>query len=158
MRDAPEPDGERRCWGHSKRPELIAKREVCAEQGRTQGAKQKQVPKAARPLVNAGVIPLEDARQAKIVIKAPRAEVSPVDLRSRDAVLVYLGQVAGELSGGAVDAKEASAAAALARTALVALGADLPDEGEKDERPRGFRYQTTGGKVLSMAGRDAGAN
>ena len=116
-----------------------------------------------RAAVLSGAVPVELARRdaqverriAKIQEAADDAE--PIDLTSKAKVLAFVGRAAGRLMAG-VDGKEAQAASALARTALAALGIDVPEDSDETETPRGFSYSTTAGAPVVVRGRDTGAN
>lgn len=153
-----DPDGVGRCFGHSTHPLNVAKREALAATGRAAGERQRGVKQADRGAVQAGVVPIEEARAKAREAKA-RDEADPIPLDSRQAVLDFLGAAAGKLAVGALEAAEANASASLARVALAALGADLPDDNEDaDEAPRGFTYQTTEGDPVRVRGRDDGVH
>lgn len=118
----PDPDGGRRCFAHSNDPVIQAKREGLGAVGAAHGAKQKSVPTEMRKQVLAGVVDIESARAQFSEKKAKAArETEAIPLDSKENVLAFLARSAGEL----MDERPtgwATAAAALARTALAAMG------------------------------------
>lgn len=154
-----DPDGGRRCFAHSTSPAVAAKREAIGAKGAAQGARQKGVPSDMRKPVLAGVVDIDEVRAqahaAKVKEKA-REEAQPIPLDSKGAVLGFLGQTAGSLMGGALEAAQANAAASLARVALAALGLEEQDDANSEEAPRGFSYETTTGDKVAVRGRGDG--
>ncbi len=162
----PDSDGVRRCVGHSIEPAHVATRiangEAGKEHGRIAADKHRGISQDLRKAVAAGIVDPMVARQlaTKQVQRweKQRAEpdvsgAEPIPLDTREKVLAFLAKVAGRLVAGK-DGREAQAAAALGRTALVALGAELPDAEEGDKKPRGFSYVTTDGVTVAVRGRD----
>ena len=96
------------------------------------------VPLDQRKAVQAGVVSLDEARAEKLKAKA-RKEVEAIPLDSKANVLAFLGRCAGELVDGSFEANQASAAAALARTALAAL--DISEETPPDAEVVGFTVE-----------------
>ncbi len=75
-----------------------------------------------------------------------------LELKTKEDVTQFLGVAAGMLMAGGTPA-HATAAAALARTALAALGVDDKGNGEGEEA-RGFTYQMPDGTPVMLRGRD----
>jgi len=148
----PDPDGGRRCFMHSTDPVNAAKRGGLAAVGAAQGAKQKGIPPAMRKPVAAGVVDINEVRAQFSEKKAKAArETEAIPLDSKENVLKFLARSAGEL----MDERPtgwATAAAALARTALAAMGLE-EQERDEDEPARGFSYETTTGEKVAVRGR-----
>lgn len=150
----PDPDGVRRCFGHSKDPTVSAQRDAVAQKGAATAAKLSGIPRDKRGEVMAGVVPIDQARAAAIASKAKAQakqttdEAAPIDLDSRERVLGFLARAAGRLlASGEGDAKEAQAAAALARAALAAMGVE--EQAEGDGEVAGFDVIEVGKKSAS---------
>jgi hypothetical protein len=150
-RKVDDPDGVRRCFGHSIDPVCVAKREAAGAKGAAAAERQRGLTIEQRRAVEAGVVPIEQARAETMEAKQ-RAEAEPVPLKCKDDVLSFLGSEAGVLRAGG-EASRASAAAGLARAALAALGADLPDPDDDAVEPRSFSYETTTGEKVALRGR-----
>jgi hypothetical protein len=152
----PDPDGGRRCVGHSLDPVQVAKRQARAEAGRASGAQQRGVARDKRKAVLVGAIPIERARAEHAAQQKIKA-AEPVSLKTKEDVLAFLGKHAGKLGECEDSPATASAAAAIARAALAAMGLD-EQEAAENAKPRSFNFVTTEGKALNLAGRDSGAN
>jgi hypothetical protein len=142
--------------GHSLDPVQVAKRQARAEAGRASGAQQRGVARDKRKAVLVGAIPIERARAEHAAQQKIKA-AEPVSLKTKEDVLAFLGKHAGKLNECEDTPATASAAAAIARAALAALGLE-EQQGDEGEAPRAFNYRTTEGRPLSLAGRDTGAN
>lgn len=149
---ADDPDGVRRCFGHSTDPLNVEKRKALAEKGRAAGERQRGVDMDKRGAVLAGVVPIEQARAERATQKA-NEEVEAIELGSKADVIAFLGKEAAVLSKGG-EASRASAASAIARVALAALGIEDKGGDEDEENPRGFTYKTTTGEAVTVRGRD----
>lgn len=147
----PDPDGGRRCFAHSTDPVIAVKREALAAVGAAQGAKQKGIPPEMRKPVLAGVVDIDDARaQARAEKERASKAVDAIPLDSKDNVLRFLSRAAGEL----MDEKPngwASAAAALARTALSAMGLEEKSEEAEQGEVGAFEFRVVGGKATPSA-------
>lgn len=143
----------RRCHGHSRDPLNVAKRQAEAAEGRAAGARQRGVASNERSAVLAGIVPIEKAREDQSKAKDRKKTAARINLDSRDSILAFLGDTAGEL----MEEKPtgwAAAAAALARTALAALGLDDGGDDDPEEKRRGFSYETTAGEAVQVKPRD----
>lgn len=129
---APDPDGGRRCWGHSTHPAIVARRDANASHGKLAGELQRGVQNGDRAGVLAGKVPVDEARARAAKEKAKRErKVDPIPMDTPADVTAFVGRALGEL----MDEQPtgwASAAAALANVALKAMGveAEPPDDDE----------------------------
>lgn len=146
----PDPDGARRCFAHSVDPVIIEKRAAAGQAGALVAEKYRGTRVNERRAVLAGVIPIEGARKRKAAAPADES-VDPHPLDTKERVFDFLANAAGRLLKG-YDPKEATAAAALARTALAAMGLE-EQERDGDEPARGFSYETTTGDKVAVRGR-----
>ncbi len=136
----PDPDGGRRCIAHSTSDTSIARRAAAAATGKAAGERQRGVSADRRADAVAGVFNLETERnkhaEAKVAARMAKKEHVAIPLDSKVAVLAFLGRVAGELMDGG-EAGVATAASALARAALTAMGVE--DKVNPEDEVTGFR-------------------
>jgi hypothetical protein len=141
-----DPDGVRRCHGHSIDPENIAKREREAQAGRLAGEHLKGIPYAKRALAAA----LGDAARP-LLAPAPIVDLKPVALRTKQDVIAWAERLAARHEAGE-DAKRTSAAASLLNVAWRMVGGD-EGTGDKAEGPKSFSFKTPEGATVTLKSR-----
>ena len=116
-----DPDGVRRCIGHSVDPLALAAKAHAATHGRLSGLLQKRVPPEHRATALAGgyVPPQRPAAEGAEPIPA-------VDLSTAKGRVAALEHVARKLLGGQLDPQAATAMSALVRASADALPAAEP--------------------------------
>jgi hypothetical protein len=129
LTDGVEPDGMRRCLGHSKRPECIARREACGAHGRAAGERQKGVARELKQAAARKVIDISEARKEKV--RKPDPEAKPIPLGTKAQAQAFLEKAAGQLIAGG-DPQTANAAANVVRSALAIIAADEPPAPEQE--------------------------